>query len=82
MRFLKKIENESECAVGDKCLVLADFSGVPAGCRGIITEIYKEGVMVEWDLPETNPPLDIYPSRRLRDGFARDELKYLAFETK
>lgn len=77
MMYLSKKTSEKDCKVGDNVLVLADFSGVPAGTRGEIVEIYDGGVMVQWPArsqwEETRP---------LRDGFARDELKYLAFEGK
>ncbi len=29
-------------------MTLSDFSGVPAGTRGVISEIYEEGVMIVW----------------------------------
>lgn len=64
-----------EIKEGDECVVLADFSGVPAGTRGTIYENYQNGVMVEWHLP--HPPY----GRPLMDGFGEDELHYLAFGT-
>ena len=36
----------SEIQESDKVMVLADFSGIPAGTKGVIVENYKEGVMV------------------------------------
>ncbi len=69
-----------EIKVGERCLVLADFSGVPAGTHGLIIEHYKTGVMVEWQ----NRPLDKDRPKHqkpLADGFHEDELEYLAFAT-
>lgn len=58
-------------------MVLADFSGVPAGTKATVVEIYDEGLMLEWD--ELKPgENDRYVNR---DGFGREELEYLAFET-
>lgn len=61
-------------------MVLADFSGIPAGTKGTITEIYDEGVMVEWDKSRPDDG-DAYDMRPRSDGFSRDELEYLPFET-
>ena len=78
MFYLKK-KTIDQIHEGDRVMVLADFSGVPAGTRGTITENDKTGVMVEWypfihqDKPEWEPPR--------ADGFGQDELDYLAFET-
>ncbi|MDD5110896.1 MAG: hypothetical protein PHI63_06850 [Patescibacteria group bacterium] len=75
MFYLKKQTDERQCARGDRVMVLADFVSVPAGTKGTIVEVYNGGVMVQWeDLRPTGMPM-------LRDGFSRDELKYLAFET-
>jgi len=68
MFYLTKRVDEKQCFIGDRCMVLADFSGIPAGTRGTVTEIYDKGVMVEWDQSRS-------------DGFSRDDLQYLAFET-
>lgn len=62
-----------EIKVGDRCMVLADFSGIEAGMKGTISENYKHGVMVDWDTPT--------PSGVKADGFGEDELEYLAFAT-
>lgn len=59
-------------------MVLADFSGVPAGTLGKVHEVYNEGVMIEWPHEIGNRNKFAPP---LRDGFARDELEYLAFCT-
>ena len=75
--------------VGQRVIVLADFSGIPAGTRGTIKENYRTGVMVEWDVktclhtgvcdcPGAEPNQWGKP---LADGFGADELEYLAFET-
>lgn len=76
-------------------MVLADFSGIPAGTKGIISEIYDEGVMVSWlgmqtSMTEITKEMVLeaiaekhcFPARGFpSDGFSRDELEYLAFET-
>lgn len=69
MFYLLKRVDEKQFTVGDRVMVLADFSGIKAGMKGKITEVYNEGVMVEWD------------DKPLSDGFGRDELEYLAVET-
>jgi hypothetical protein len=70
-----------EIKKNDRVMVLADFSGIPAGTKGTITENYKTGVMVEWD--KKNPEDgDAWDMRSRSDGFGSDELEYLSFETK
>jgi hypothetical protein len=76
MFYLLKRVDEKQCNLDDRIMVLADFSGVPAGTKGKIVEIYDRGVTVEWELPTKGSW-----QKPLRDGFARDELEYLAFET-
>ncbi|HEY8191637.1 MAG TPA: hypothetical protein VIG74_04370 [Alphaproteobacteria bacterium] len=72
-------------------MVLSDFSGVPAGTKGVITENYGRGVMVTWakerTLDEISARLEagqpMYAAQGYQaDGFGDDELEYLAFETK
>lgn len=91
MFYLTKRVDEGQCNIGDECMVLADFSGIKAGHRGIISEMYDEGVMVAWyDSDESRQQViraleegNCYPSHGyLTDGFSRDELEYLAFCTK
>lgn len=77
MMYLSKKTSEKDCKVGDNVMVLADFSGVPAGTRGEIVEVNNGGVMVQW-----TPRNQWEEARPLRDGFTRDELKYLAFVDK
>lgn len=77
MFYLTKRIDEKQCTVGDLCMVLSDFSGVPAGTLGKVEEIYEEGVMIQWP-PNPN---DKWERKPLADGFARDELEYLAFAT-
>ena len=74
MFYLTKRVDEKQCTLGERCMVLADFSGINAGHKGRVVEIYDEGVMIQW-----NKSPDGY---RRSDGFSRDELEYLAFETK
>jgi hypothetical protein len=82
MFYLTKRVDEKQCTIGERCMVLADFSGVPAGTRGKVIEVYDEGVTIEW-LPCINcAPGKDCGGRPTRDGFGRDELEYLAFETK
>lgn len=90
MFYLTKRVDEKQCLVGEECMVLSDFSGIPAGMKGIITEIYSEGVMITWikdgkTAEDIIAALDVEmvaASRGfLSDGFSRDELEYLAFAT-
>lgn len=74
MFYLLKKEKVEDIQVGERVMVLADFSGIPAGVLGRITENYKDGVMVTWELPDE--------MGQRSDGFGADELEYLAFETK
>jgi hypothetical protein len=73
MFYLLKRQDEKQFSIDDRVMVLADFSGIPAGTKGMITEIYEEGVMVQWEMDG---------QRRPADGFSREELEYLAVETK
>lgn len=59
-------------------MVLADFSGVPAGTKGKVESIYGSGVMIQWPLTEEDRRFKRKP---LADGFATDEMGYLAFAT-
>jgi hypothetical protein len=75
MFYLLKRIDEKQFNLGDRVMVLADFSGIKSGTKGKVVEIYDEGLMVEWD----DEGKDRF--RPLRDGFSRDELEYLAVET-
>lgn len=84
MFYLLKRVDEKQFTLGDRVMVLADFSGIPAGAKGKISEIYHEGVMVEWDWSEdelARITRHNYTPRPRSDGFGRDELEYLAVET-
>lgn len=100
MFYLLKQVDEKQFTPGDVVMVLADFNGIKAGEKGVITEIYNQGVMVTWegrkvhhpkaseypDIEEIQDMLDageIFPAARgwVSDGFARDELEYLAVQT-
>ena len=48
MFYLLKRVDEKQFTLGDVVMVLADFSGIEAGAKGVITEVYDEGVMVTW----------------------------------
>lgn len=72
MFYLTKKE-VADIKVGERCMVLADFSGIEAGQKGTISENYKHGVMVDWDIST--------PHGVKSDGFGEDELEYLAFAT-
>lgn len=78
MFYLTKKEKVSDIAVGDQCMVLADFTGIKAGQKGVITENYKQGVMVTWE-PAGGWQSDSRNDQS--DGFGEDELEYLAFAT-
>jgi hypothetical protein len=90
MFFLTKRIDEKQCTLGEVCMTLASFSGIPSGTKGVVTEIYHEGVMVTWSMDGKSTD-DIAAALRdgtlsaargfLSDGFSRDELEYLAFAT-
>lgn len=69
MFYLLKRVDEKQCTVGERVMVLADFSGIEAGSKGKVAEIYNEGVMIAWE------------HKDIQDGFSREELEYLAFAT-
>lgn len=88
--FLTKKKRVEDCVLGDEVIVLADFSGIPAGTKGVICENYKTGVMVAWkkgnisheEITEAIIEDRCHASRGFyTDGFAEDELDYLAFGT-
>ena len=93
MFYLTKRTSVDECKRGDECMVLADFSGIPAGSKGHIDEIYRRGVMIQWhDIPDPVISYTATPNgdhlvahhigmRPRRGGFSEDELEYLAFAT-
>lgn len=84
----KTIEEIQE---GDTCMVLADFSGIKAGTKGVITENYKTGVMVTWEANGFSTEAIKTKLEKgemisagmgfVSDGFGDDELEYLAFQT-
>lgn len=84
MFYLLKRVDEKQFTLGDRVMVLADFTGIAAGEKGSVTEIYDEGVMVQWD--NTGDELERAKRHNMKcrqrsDGFGRDELEYLAVET-
>lgn len=76
MFYLLKRIDEKQCTVGERVMVLADFVGIKAGTIGKVHEIYEGGVMIEW--PAKSEREKHHP---LLDGFGREELEYLGFET-
>lgn len=80
--FLTFYTECDQAHLGQEVVVLADFAGVPAGTHGHVVEIYElgrgkhKGVMIEW-VDEKRPSWQ----KPLADGFATDELEYLAFGT-
>lgn len=83
MFYLTKKEKIADIEVGERIMVLADFSGIQAGQKGHICENYKHGVMVEWDCTSALCTHGHFPrhDHPKMDGFGEDELEYLAFET-
>jgi len=90
MFFLTKRIDAAQCTPGEVCMVLADFSGVPAGSLGIVSEVYDGGVSIAWYKTDEEAQKIIravhagkcYPASGFStDGFASDELDYLAFAT-
>lgn len=92
--YLTKRVDEKQCTIGDECMVLADFFGVPAGTKGIVSEIYDGGVMIAWiglhpvgsktvnEITAAIRAGRCFPAAGFdTDGFSRDELEYLAFKT-
>jgi hypothetical protein len=72
MFYLTKKTKIEEVNVGDQIIVLADFSGIPAGTKGRVQAKTETIVMITWNIG--NPANS--------DGFREDELEYLAFATK
>jgi hypothetical protein len=81
MFYLTKRVDEKQCTIGERCMVLADFSGIKAGTKGRVCEIYERGVVIQWEY-EHQVVRSNGLNRPQRDGFSRDELEYLAFETR
>lgn len=91
MFYLTKRISENQCTLGDLCMTLTDWPGVPAGTRGVISEVYHEGVMVAWigvgrkteaEIIQALKEEKLYAAQGfLTDGFSINELEYLAFAT-
>lgn len=75
--YLTKRDHEDQCSVGERLMVLSDFYGITAGNKGTVCAVYSVGIMVEWDKLPDQPSWQ----RKTRDGFSREDLQYLAFET-
>jgi hypothetical protein len=69
MFYMTKRTRVADCKVGDRVMVLSDFSGIEAGWKGTVDENYARGIMVRWD------------ATGRCDGFGDDELECLAFGT-
>lgn len=80
MFYLLKRQKPNECNLGDRLMVLSDYSGVPAGTRGTVTGVYEKGVVVDWDGNNLLDDMHTEPGTRC-DQFAESEMEYLAFET-
>ena len=91
MFYLLKRKSENQFSIGDKIMVLADFSGVPAGTKGIVSEIYDGGVMVAWIGIHDKTEQEVIQAMQdgqlaayrgfLVDGFGGDDLEYLSVMT-
>ncbi len=90
MFYITQRSSEQQCTPGELCMVLADFSGILAGTRGIVTEIYDSGVSIAWYKTDEEALRIIqairegtcYPARGYSiDGFSRDELVDLGIAT-
>ena len=60
-------------------MTLCDFAGVPAGTKGTVVDKADDMLTIEWDNLGTQMGNQYKP---LRDGFAGNEMKYLAFKDK
>lgn len=49
MFYIIKRQDEKQFNIGDVVMSLADFSGVQAGSKGVVTQIYDGGLMVTWE---------------------------------
>ena len=79
------------------CMTLSDFSGVSAGTKAIVCDIYDEGISIAWighhgktrdeivmalEAMREGDEFALSGARGfLVDGFSRDDLQYLAFAT-
>jgi hypothetical protein len=46
---------KKDAKVGTWVRLLRDVMDIPAGTRGLIDEVYEDGVIVAWDLPPDHP---------------------------
>lgn len=87
MFYLTKRIDENQCTVGERCMVLADFSGIEAGTIGKVVNVDDRGGITIEFYPKCNESGGCLCSgcngtrKNPRDRFTRDELEYLAFET-
>lgn len=64
-------------------MTLADWPLIPAGTKAIVTEIYHEGIMLEWQSGEYKSyAIGRNEPRMPQDGFSRDDMRWLAFASK
>jgi len=83
MFYLLKRVDEKQCTIGERVMTLSDFSGVPAGTKGRVKSIGDGGLVIMWEkCANCAKPDDCgaNPSS-FSDGFSREELQYLGFET-
>lgn len=78
-KFTRTNQNIYDVHRNERCMTLCDFAGVPAGTKGTIVENAENMLTVEWDNLGTQMGNQYKP---LRDGFAANEIKYLAFKEK
>ena len=48
MFYLTKRQDEKQCTPGEVVMCLSDFNGINAGDKGVVIEVYTEGVMIAW----------------------------------
>ena len=79
MFYLLKRVDEKQFTPGERVMVLADFPavGLPAGTIADVVEVYDRGIMIEWDRAQPNGGY-----AKEREGFGRDDLEYLAVQTR
>lgn len=63
-------------------MTLSDWPGIQSGTKAIVTEIYHEGIMIEWQTGDVKMYRIGRTDQHLpEDGFSIDDMQYLAFCT-
>lgn len=84
--LLSEFKEDFNLLIGKRVRTLHGWPNVPGLTEGVVDEIYHgDSVMVAWDLPDRPLPAGYCQyegqwaafSGILRDGFAKDELKWL-----